>query len=1207
MSVAPLPEPPPNPPAETPSEDHQPTTFEGYTAVFDAKSLGSSSNDFALEQFKSNPMVAIQYDGDLSRIEENTRLNSLISHEKMTINEKHKSLYQAAFNSFLFMGTNKPVKITDSKSGIIRRLIDVTPLGVQIPKKRYKELTEAIKFELGHIAQECLEYYLENKDYYDNYHPVLMMSESNDFYNFMEENYIIFRTDDSTTLRAAWEMYKQYVEDANVKYPLGMREFKSELSTYWREYEDRVRKDDVWIRSYFSGFKTEIFEKFGSTVQQPPTLPINESHIYEDQSQSHGWIDFKEQASKLDEYCKDCVAQYATVNETPFQPWDKVTTTLSELDSKELHYLRVPDNLIVIDFDIKNEDGTKSFEKNLEEAAKWPKTYAELSKSGGGIHLHYIYNGDIDQLARLYADDIEIKVFTGKSSLRRKLTMCTSDDIATISSGLPVKIGGKKMINFKEVKTEEELKRRIIKNLNKEYMGATKPSVDLIYKMLEDAYESGLHYDLSKMFDTVYAFAASSSHQSDYCRRLVGKMHFKSDDISVGTKNNEQPLVFYDVEVFPNLFLINWKFEGTDQPVHRMINPTSKDVEMLMKYRLVGFNCRRYDNHILYGRFIGYTNEQLYQLSKSIINQNKKAFFGNAYNISYTDIYDYASKKQSLKKWEIELGIHHQELGMDWDQPVPEELWEKVAEYCDNDVISTEAVWGATQDDFLAREILAEIAGMNVNDTTNSLTTRIIFGNEKNPEKVYVELEKTFPGYEFVKTWNEQTKKYDMYNMYRGIDLGFGGYVYAEPGMYGNVALLDVESLHPHSMIAMNIFGKWTKNFEDLVKTRMYIKHKDYDKAKELFGGKLAGYLTDKDTAKKLSKALKIAINSVYGLTSAKFDNPFRDPRNENNIVALRGALFMKTLQDEVTARGFKVAHIKTDSIKIPDATPEIIEFCKEFAHKYGYNFAHEATYDRICLVNDAVYIARYKTLEDCARLYEQDYVDSSADVLSDNKEHPGEWTATGTQFQIPYVFKTCFSHEPIAFGDLCETKEVKNTAIYLDMNEGQDTTEEDIIEELLSIRATPFEEHGPLTKREQKIVDAYSGYSNDELYDILSNMHSLKFVGRIGLFVPILPGHGGGRLLRENKTTDGHIKYDAVVGTKGYRWLEAEEVVNNNLQDSVDRSYHESLVDGAIETINQYGDYEWFTSDEPYVGPREFNCEMNGVKFHGDPFENVI
>ena len=78
--------------------------FEGYYSVFDAKALGSSNNSFALEAFKSNPLVAIQHDGDLSRIEDNTRLNSLVSHELMTVNEKFKSTYSNRFKCFLFMG-----------------------------------------------------------------------------------------------------------------------------------------------------------------------------------------------------------------------------------------------------------------------------------------------------------------------------------------------------------------------------------------------------------------------------------------------------------------------------------------------------------------------------------------------------------------------------------------------------------------------------------------------------------------------------------------------------------------------------------------------------------------------------------------------------------------------------------------------------------------------------------------------------------------------------------------------------------------------------------------------------------------------------------------------------------------------------------------------------------------------------------------------
>lgn len=383
-----------------------------------------------------------------------------------------------------------------------------------------------------------------------------------------------------------------------------------------------------------------------------------------------------------------------------------------------------------------------------------------------------------------------------------------------------------------------------------------------------------------------------------------------------------------------------------------------------------------------------------------------------------------------------------------------------------------------------------------------------------------------FPGYEFV----------DGKNIYRGTDVGKGGYVYAEPGMYGNIALLDVASMHPHSAINLNAFGEYTQHFKDLVDARIAIKRKDFDKARKMFGGKLAPYLDDETTAKNLTQALKIAINSVYGLTSANFDNPFRDIRNKNNIIALRGALFMRTLQDEVQKRGFKVAHIKTDSIKIPDATPEIIEFVMDFGRQYGYEFEHEATYDRMCLVNDAVYIAKY-----------------------DN----GEWTATGTQFQIPYVFKKLFSKEDILFDDLCETKSV-TSSLYLDMNEN-------------------LPDVSSLEKELNKVLKNSPGDENliNNLKEEIAKGHNYRFIGKVGRFCPIKPGCGGGLLMRKK---DG--KYYSATGAKGYRWLEAEIVSSLGRTDDIDEGHFKEMADAAIDTIKKYGDYEWFVSDAPYTPP---------------------
>ena len=683
------------------------------------------------------------------------------------------------------------------------------------------------------------------------------------------------------------------------------------------------------------------------------------------------------------------------------------------------------------------------------------------------------------------------------------------------------------MVDAKQVQNERHLRILIKKALAKEISPYTKPNVDFIAHVMEEAYEGNVVYDVDDMRNAILLFAASSTNQADICVKTVAKMHFKSkEEAKSETDILEAPIAFFDCEVFPNLFLINWKLAGEDKPVHRMVNPTA----------------RKYDNHMLWACMLGWTTEQLYALSNRIINEHT-GFFGEAYNLSYTDIYDFSAKKQSLKKFEIELGIHHQELGLPWDQPVPKSLWDKVAEYCDNDVLATEAVFNARHADFVAREILADIAGLTVNDTTNTLTTRIIFGKEKHPKLVYTDLAtgeqdaltevepdilvskniiNAFPGYEWTKGDDGR-----MHNMFRGTDLGLGGYVYAEPGMYWNVALLDVASLHPHSAVAMNYFGEYTKNFNDLMDVRIYVKHKEYDKAKKLFGGKLAKYLDDPAQAKALAQALKIAINSVYGLTSATFDNPFRNPKNANNIVALRGALFMRTLQDEVQQRGFTVAHIKTDSIKIPGATPEIIDFCMKFAEKYGYQFEHEATYEKMCLVNNAVYIARYMDAADCKAWYGY--------VPGDNEKEGGEWTATGTQFQVPYVFKTLFSHEDIVFNDLCETKSVSKGAIYLDKNE-----------------------------------------------DLAEGEHNYIFVGRVGQFCPIKPGCGGALLVREAGVKDnGEAKYDSVTGAKDYRWLESEMVYNLHLEETIDRSYFDKMATKAVEAISEYGDFEQFASND--------------------------
>lgn len=1042
--------------------------FEGYTTSFEAKALGSNNGSFATEVFKSNPLVAIQHDGDLSRIEDNTRLNSIIAHEEMTMNEKFKPSYTSRVNAFLFMGTNQPVKISDAKSGIIRRLIDVNPTGAKLPANHYNTLMSQIDFELGAIAYHCLEVYRSmGKNYYNDYRPTEMMFQTDVFFNFIEAHYDVFKSQTTISIKQAYSLYKEFCADTGIERPLPQYKVREELRNYFDTFKERAEIDGKTVRSVYSGFNAEKFK-----------TPVDDAQTFS--------LVMDETESLLDELLAEMPAQLATDDGLPKQRWANVKTTLKDLDTSELHYVKVPANHIVIDFDLKGEDGGKSLERNLEAASAWPATYAELSKSGRGVHLHYVYTGqDIGDLSPVYSDGIEVKVYRGDSSLRRKVCRSNAVPVAEISSGLPLK--EKNVISEKTIQSERGLRLLIERNLKKEFHPGTKPSVDFIKQILDDVYDDGLAYDVSDMQPRIIAFANNSTNQPFQSLKVVQEMKFVGKTEAPAAVTDDSKVVLFDTEVYPNLFIVCWKYEDSDSVV-RMRNPTAQDMETLFKYKLVGFNCRRYDNHILYGRFMGYDNTQLYELSQNLITNNK-GHFGEAYNLSYADIYDFSSKKQSLKKFMIELGITKMEMEIPWDQPVPDELVEKVEEYCVNDVEGTEATWKARKGDFTARQILAELSGLTVNDTTARHTAKILFGDDKNASKQfnYTDLSEEFEGYEY-----DHGK-----STYRDEVVGEGGYVYAEPGIYTDVALLDVASMHPTSIEVLDLFGPFTRNFSDLKAARIAIKRGKYAEAKKMLDGRLAPYLGDEDDAEALSYALKIVINIVYGLTSAKFDNPFRDVRNKDNIVAKRGALFMVDLKHFVQELGFTVAHIKTDSIKIPNATPEIIEAVTDFGAQYGYEFEHEGTYDKLALVNDAVYIASKK-----------------GDV-------PNKWEAVGAQFQHPYVYKTLFSHEPLAFDDLCETKQVTKGAMYLDI-EGD----------------------------------------------------GVHFIGRIGRFVPVTKESGGGELVRvvDDKT-------HAVSGTKGFFWMDAE-IAQSKFKEpmlELDMSYFEKLADSAMKTIEKFGDFEEF------------------------------
>lgn len=1165
--------------------------FPGYIATINAKALGDGK-DFALEPLRNDPLIAIEDDTKLDKIQDNTRLNSLISHEPLVVNEKNKTQYENTFHAMLFLGTNKDVKITDSSSGLTRRLIDVKSSGRKVSVERYDELMNKIDYELGGIAYHCLQVYKKNKRKYDNYVPVRMLRATNLIYSFLEEYHEeLIGEKDGCRFVDLWNQYNQYCDLSKVTFRHDRQEFRNELRPYFKDYYATYEYEPgkMCNSGYFKGFKYSKFneiEEIKTEEQTEDTTPE--------------WLIFDSTTSRFDEIFASEPAQLQIEDELhrtrPQYKWANCKTKLKDINTTEIHYVNVKDEykLIFVDLDLKNEKGEKDKLLNLEAAKKFPPSYGEWSKSGSGIHLYYYYSGDPSKLSHVFDEGIEIKTTYGNSPIRRRLSGCNNLDISIISSGLPLKEEEDKMFDEQSVMQEAQLRTCILRCLKKEHHGATTPEVHLIKKVLDEAYSNGTHYDLRNLEDRVTTFAMNSTNQSSRCLKLISDLHWCSDDVLKQIEENKagietvmetpsselqedsKPLCFYDREVFPNYNVICYSEENENE-WHKIRFPEPKDIQLLYnKYRMVAYKGRTYDCHINQANLLGYSPIEVYKTSKGIISEGVlKHGFMDAYGNDYADPYDIASKKQGLKDWEYDLGITHIENNHPWDEDLAPEYWDEVDEYCGNDVMALKAVWNEISTDIDVRKFLCDLSGLKMINTNRQHITKFIFKGNKKPNLVYTDLAtgiatyldgkiaeptndfiQAFPGYEFNKYGFKKEDYKDgicttMKSRYMGEDPSEGGYVFSKPGIYYNVWCFDVSGMHPASLIALNKLGEYTKIYKEIRDARLYIKHRDYESAGKLLDGILQPYLKSPKDAKKLSKALKLILNSLYGWCAATFNCEFKDPRDLDNIVAKRGALFMITLKNEVIKRGFEVIHCKTDSIKVVNPTPELHQFINDFGEKYGYIFEVEEKFEKIALLNRAVYVA--KEFEDSPA-----YLDRKED-----NPNASRWTATGgIAKEQSYVMKKLFTDEAIDISDLPQKKKAAKGALYLDFNEDfPDITAE--LKELKKLTKNGIGNwSGEYDKAPEEIKPNLERINALETY--ISKQHDYKFVGRVGQFVPIKPGCGGAELLCNR---DG--KYVAVAGTTGYRFKEYAYVVANHLEDEIDMSFYEKMCEDLKNDIS--------------------------------------
>jgi uncharacterized protein YprB with RNaseH-like and TPR domain len=925
---------------------------------------------------------------------------------------------------------------------------------------------------------------------------------SDSLFAFFREKVELGEIKDPTSLKEIGDIYKDYLEDLGWNTNGYKQRIKEEAKIYFKNYAQQKRVGNKIVKNFYSDIDWQrLFpERFDSKGEQQLSSPDNQVKLDELVS------------SQFNFYAKSHQpAQYAVIDEStgnwrPEYKWENNHMLADEIDQTKLHYIILPRNVIRLDFD------AGSLEENWSLAQEFPETYIERSRSGTGLHAHYIYDGDIFELQSSIADKpIEIKLHYkpngGDRPARRLFSGSNGVEVLThLKPGqLPLK-EKRDMLQDVEpyLQTESLLRHNIKAAINKEHHGHTAPEVSFIKHVLDEAVEQGLEFDLDDLRQDVLAFAMSSSHQAEASLKLYQQMTFNTmpqvdiDSIindRVGFKKyDDEDLIFFDIEVFKDLFTFSYKKYG-EPGVTTLINPSAFELEALAKHPLVGFNNLKYDNQIVYLAIDGASVPELFDRSQQIIEQHDNKRNYSADLLSYADIYDFAGSgnKQGLKKWEVELGLKFNELDIDWNLSVEENaqrlgypsrqaLIDVIVEYNQDDVNATEEVFKHLHGDYLARLILADLADMPVMSTTNNLTKKIIFQGDDHPENKlnYTDLSEQFPGYTFDKyATNDKSH-------YKGVIASEGGYVYSKPGVYKDVVELDVTQMHPSSMVALNYYGPYQERFNELLQLTKRLKHPDEETiawASSIWDGKLAPYLKDASPQdiKDLRSAGKTAVNSTYGLTSATFPNAFKHPDNIDNIVAKRGALSMIDLRFHLEGLGYEVIHIKTDSIKIANATVDIIHDAQSFMKDYGYDMEIAGEYDRMALTNKSFLIAHYKDGDELA------------------------WHGIGADFIDPYIYKTLFTGEELDIKDYFEAKSTVKDPMYLD--------------------------------------------------DI--------FVGKTGEFFASRDGHELYRLQESGK-------HAAISGTKGWLWLPSSEFKSIA---QLDMAYYDDKINKVLDKIKAVGD----------------------------------
>lgn len=399
--------------------------------------------------------------------------------------------------------------------------------------------------------------------------------------------------------------------------------------------------------------------------------------------------------------------------------------------------------------------------------------------------------------------------------------------------------------------------------------------------------------------------------------------------------------LFYDIEIFKEDALVVFK-NIQKETVKIFVNSFDGLLDLIKGKTLVGYNNYWYDDHILTGMIDGQTPKQLKRLNDRIIIDGEKNLKVSPAIKSLDCFQQIDISSPGLKKIEGNFGKSIIESSIDFtiDRKLTEKELEETIFYCSYDVDTTIDVFKLREKSYFEPKqsivkMLPEKTQKFANNwNTTTISANVLKDRPTNDKWADIRLNKNhlIPNDELfeivpesaVDMWldkNRKRKKYTHKEFGCNIEFSFGGLHGVPIGSqkrFENVKLLDVASLYPNIIMKLNALGQATTTYKGIVERRLAVKHTDQE----------------------LQKALKLVINSCYGLLNNQYSILY------NPKAALSVCIFGQICLYDLCTRlapTCKMVNINTDGVAFTTTNDDYKKVWDEWENDYGFTLEEDS------------------------------------------------------------------------------------------------------------------------------------------------------------------------------------------------------------------------------------------------------------------------